>query len=305
MKLYTFALINVTDRSPRLVAANSGFPSLPTIKHDLQHLRRFVEWLVGRGCHRFDQLDDDDLDGYARLVLSREDTSARVKRSLLCAVMRLHAYREYLPERCQLQVVRSLWGAATAGQIVGVSKASRSENATPRITPDVMGALLSAALVTIDVIGPDILGVALTLSTMRRIAHESIRGHQPSRWGKPDLAGAAARFETVLPALRAAGIPIPGIGGSDPGIDVEGLAVGSLMDTTTLKGMSSLICDIAQQRIPTTVDLLRVVNFSEIDGRRWRDEPVEAVSCSSWSITSSQRVWCSPPICRASGQGKH
>lgn len=276
IKLYTFALINVTDRSPRLVAANNRFPSLPTIKHDLAHLQRFAEWLIGRGYHRFDQLDDDDLDGYARLVLAREDTSVIVKRSLLCAVMRLHAYREYLPEHCRLSLVRSLWGAATAGQIVGVQKALRSENATPRITPDVMGALLSAALVTIDVIGPDILGTALTLSTMRRIAHESLGEQQSSRWGKPDLAGATARFETLLPTLRTADIPLPGIGGSEPGIDIEGLAVGSLMDTSTLKGMASLISDIAEQRNPTTADLLRVTEFSDVNGHRWRDEPVGA-----------------------------
>ena len=51
MKLYTFALINVTNRSPRLVAANSGFPSLPTIKHDLQTGERTVfDHGVGRSA---------------------------------------------------------------------------------------------------------------------------------------------------------------------------------------------------------------------------------------------------------------
>src|SRR6266498_222225 len=158
-KTYVFALLNVVDHAPRFPYATTDIPSIKTIWADLGYLRVFLTWLIEHDITSFADVTVNDLDHYHRHIVDRTADSATWKRKALLAVQRLRLYRHHLPDFCRLPD-EPLWGGATAAALAGATDPQRMGNRTPRIHPDVMRPLLSAALMMIDTVAADVLPAA-------------------------------------------------------------------------------------------------------------------------------------------------
>ncbi len=170
-KLYVFALFNVVQDVPRLANAGSHAPSIKTVREEVQHLHVFATWLSDRGTTRFAEVTMDDLEDYLRHVTDMPAASTHWKRKTLLAVQRLHAYRDVLPDYCRLPAARP-WGGASAAELAEHPTPKLGENRTPRIHPDAMYPLLSAALLVTSTIAADLLPTARRLIAMRHLAHQ-------------------------------------------------------------------------------------------------------------------------------------
>lgn len=278
-KLYVFALVNIVEHPPRLPNARSEIPGIKTIWSDLVYLRVFLTWLVDRGIIRLADTTEADLDDYCRHILDKPAASAAWKRKALVAVQRLHAYRHFLPEHCRLPAPRP-WGGANAAELADHPGPQLGENRTPRIHPDVMGPLLSAALLVVDTIAADLIPVARRLIALRQMAHQvapdarrrTQRENQVSRWGTTEQ-----QLECFLPALQAHGHPLPGRReGRRTVLDLEGLAVAGWMEHDLLQ-RAPFHTRLDGSTLPIKKDLLRVTHFTPVEGKPWRDQPVSAV----------------------------
>jgi hypothetical protein len=138
----------VVEHAPRLPNARTEVPGIKTIWADLGYLRMFLTWLTEHRIGSFAEVTPADLDQYLRDVTDQPASSTSRKRKALPAVQRLHAYA---------RSCRSLPTAAAAA--LGRSQRRRpcqspgprrAENRTPRIHPDVMQPLLSAALLVTE-----------------------------------------------------------------------------------------------------------------------------------------------------------
>jgi integrase len=277
-KLYTFALINITEDPPRLRNARSTVPGIKTIVADLGYLHIFAAWLTRQGITVFNHVTPRDLDAYQRHITDTTATS-HWKRKALLAVQRLHAYREHLPARCQLPATAP-WGGASAAELAETPAPRLGENRTPRIHPDVMQPLLSAALLTIDTIAPDLLPTLQRLITMRHLAH---RVAPPAR--RKRTTGAARRealhqhLIIYLAALARNGHTLPGRTHHGATVlDVDALTIAGWLDATYLRRVPILRDTLHECDLPITPDLLRVTQFRTINGEAgtpWRTAPVE------------------------------
>lgn len=204
--------------------------------------------------------------------------SAGSKRSALQAIKRLHLYREVLPAHCRLPA-GALWGGASARGLANYESSWGKPNTTPRIHPDVMEPLLSAALVVTNSVAADLLPAARNLLAMRHLAHQIA----------PDIRRAPARtvsvFETakqqldcVLAALDRNDASLPGVRtGETTSVDLMGLAVGGWLNHGELKRMKETSVMLTEYGLPIEVDMLRVNTFSAIGTRPWREDPVDAM----------------------------
>lgn len=276
-KLYLFALLNIVDDAPRLDSARSDYPHIKTILGELVPLRRFTMWLVERGVTSFGQVSAEHLDDYLRHVTETSGVSAGSKRSALQAIKRLHVYREALPPHCRLPA-GPLWGGASARGLANYESSWGKPNTTPRIHPDVMEPLLSAALMVTHTVADDLLPTARNLLAMRHLAHQIA----------PDIRRAPTRtvsvFETtktqlecLLAALGHNDASLPGIRtDGTTSVDLMGLAVGGWLHHTELERMKETSVLIAKYGLPINVDMLRVTTFSAVGTHYWREDPVGA-----------------------------
>lgn len=279
-KLYVFALVNIVDHAPRLPNARSSVPGVKTIWSDLVYLRAFLTWLVDRGITTFADATTSDLDDYLTHVLDTPDTAAAWKRKALVAVQRLHAYRTFLPHHCQLPGSRP-WGGATAAELASHSGPRLGENRTPRIHPDVMGPLLSAALLVTSTIAADLLPKARQLTMLRQLAYEvapdtrlqTLRDCTASRWATTEQ-----QLTQFLAAMEHHGHPLPGLRqGRTTVLDLEGLATAGWMDYQVLRRRPPFLTRLARSGLPLHRDLLRTVHFTPVNGNPWRDQVVGTV----------------------------
>jgi integrase len=275
-KLYVFALLNVIEHAPRLPYARTEVPSVKTIWADLGHLRAFLDWLADHGIDNVGDVTMTDLDHYLRHVTDQPATSTTRKRKALLAVQRLHAYRRVLPAHCRLPAAPP-WGGASAAELADDPDPRRAENRTPRIHPDAMHPLLSAALLATDTIAADLLPLASRLVTLRAHALrlEADTGEHPrkpiSRWH-----GAQNQLARVLAALAERGQPLPGVhDGQATIIDITGLSVAGHIDRELL-GKQPCHDILARCDLPISKDLLRATRFTAVQSQPWRDHPVEA-----------------------------
>ncbi|MGW4591707.1 hypothetical protein ACWEKJ_30690 [Amycolatopsis thermoflava] len=276
-KLYIFALLNVIEHPPRLAYAHTVVPSVKTIWADLGYLRRFLSWLTERGVTAFADVSTADLDHYLRHVTDDATTSTTIKRKALLAVQRLHAYRSFLPPPCRLPAA-PLWGGASAAELAEHPDPRQAENRTPRIHPDVMQPLLSAALLVVDTIAADLLPAARRLIQLRaralqldpdNIARQ--RNNTGSRW-----YCAHDQLALVLKSLADTGHPLPGLRqGRNVTVDLAGLAVAGHVDGELLrKGCFAQLID--GSGLPIVPDLLRTNRFTATGSRPWRHQPADA-----------------------------
>jgi hypothetical protein len=276
-KLYLFALLNIVDDAPRLDSARSLYPHIKTILAELVPLRRFTTWLAESGVTSFGQVSAEHLDDYLRHVTETSSGSAQSKRSALQAIKRLHLYRDALPEHCRLPA-GPLWGGASARGLANYESSWGKPNTTPRIHPDVMEPLLSAALVVTHTVAADLLPAARNLLAMRHLAHHIA----------PDIRRAPTRtvsvFETtktqlecLLAAIGRNDASLPGIRTCDTtSVDLMGLAVGGWLNHGELKRMKETPALVAKYGLPIEVDMLRANTFSAINTHSWREHPVGA-----------------------------
>jgi integrase len=276
-KLYVYALLNIVEHAPRLAYARTEFPSVKTIWADLGYLRLLLTWLAERGIARFADVTTIDLDQYLRHVTDDPASSTVRKRKALLAVQRLHAYRQFLPPPHRLPAP-SPWGGASAAELADDPDPRLAENRTPRIHPDVMRPLLSAALLVVDTIAADLLPAARRLVNLRaralRLDPDNIarqRHKTGSRW-----YCARDQLTLFLHALAEAGHPLPGLRhGGSVGIDLTGLAVAGHIDGELLR-KGHFRQQLDGSGLPVKPDLLRATEFTSIDSRAWRHQPVEA-----------------------------
>jgi hypothetical protein len=277
-KLYVFALVNVTDGAPRLARARSEIPAVKTILRDLPFLQVFLTWLVGRGISSFVEITTADLDDYYLHIADQPAASLNWKRRALNAVQRLHAYRDFLPDHSRLPAPR-LWGGASAWQLVEDRGPKHGENRTPRIHPDVMQPLLSAALLVTDTIAADLLPAADRLIAMRRLAdrvapdlRRQTRGPGTSRW-----KATIQQLERLLAALAEHGQALPGVRtGRTTAIDTIGLAVGGWLDHELITRTRAARAMLANCNLPIATNLLRVSRFTRVGPGPWRDRIIDA-----------------------------
>ena len=276
-KVYVFALVNVVEEVPRLANSGGHAPSIKTLQEDLQHLRAFANWLSDSGITRFDEVTTNNLGDYLHHVTDKPAASTHWKRKSLLAVQRLHAYRDVLPDYCRLPAA-PLWGAASAAELAEHPTARLGENRTPRIHPDVMHPLLSAALLVTDTIAADLLPTAQRLVAMRHLAHQIA---PPAR--REPLKGTARRnavkqhLERLLPALAEAGHALPGLRqAGETVLDIDGLAVGGWLDSTYLTRWPAMRDAIDACDLPIKVNLLRTTRFTPVNDQLWRTRPVAA-----------------------------
>jgi integrase len=275
-KLYVFALVNVVDDAPRLAFARSDVPAIKTIWSDLPFLRVFLAWLQARGLTSLDQVCSTDLDAYLWHTTDAVGRSTSWKRRALVAVQRLHAYRDSLPDFCRLPAPRP-WAGASAAELSTDPGPQLGENRTPRIHPDVMEPLLSAALLTITTIAEDLLPVAHRLLTMRALAHDVAPDLRRGRVRGRDRTNAFRRqLDRLLPALREHGHPLPATSSHGKQvIDVVGLSIGGWLDRGPL-AQRSVRNRLLTEGPPLRRDHLRVTGFSTVNGQTWREGPVDA-----------------------------
>ncbi|MCX2714357.1 integrase [Mycolicibacterium sp. J2] len=276
-KLYLFALLNIVDDAPRLDSARSTYPHIKTILGELVPLRRYTTWLTDAGVTSFGQVSTEHLDDYLRHVTETNGDSAGTKRCALQAIMRLHLYRETLPAQCRLPA-GPLWGGASARGLAHYESSWGKPNTTPRIHPDVMEPLLSAAIAVTQTVAVDLLPAARNLLAMRHLAHQiapAIR-RAPTRTVSV-FETTKAQLECLLAALDRNDASLPGIRtGGVTSVDLMGLAVGGWMHHTELKRMNETPVMLATSGLPIDVDMLRANTFSTIGTHSWRDEPVDA-----------------------------
>ncbi|MBS1695639.1 MAG: integrase [Actinobacteria bacterium] len=276
-KLYLFALLNVVDDAPRLDSARSLYPHIKTILGELVPLRRFTSWLVERGVTSFDQVSAEHLDDYLRHVTEASGVSAGSKRAALQAIKRLQLYRDALPAQCRLPA-GPLWGGASARGLAHYESSWGKPNTTPRIHPDVMEPLLSAALMVTDTVAADLLPAARNLLAMRHLAHQiapDIR-RAPTRMVSV-FDATKAQLECLLAALGRNDASLPGIRtGDTTSVDLMGLAVGGWLNHTELKRMKETPVLLAKHELPIDVDMLRINTFGVIGTHCWREDPVGA-----------------------------
>ncbi|MDN4519648.1 integrase [Mycolicibacterium austroafricanum] len=276
-KLYLFALLNIVDDAPRLDSSRSLYPHVKTILGELVPLRRFTTWLVERGVTSFGRVGAEHLDDYLRHVTEASGVSAGSKRSALQAIKRLHVYRDALPAHCRLPE-GPLWGGASARGLAHYESSWGKPNTTPRIHPDVMEPLLSAALAVTHTVAADLLPAARNLLAMRYLAHQiapDIR-RAPTRTVSV-FETTKAQLECLLAALGRNDASLPGNRtGDTTSVDLMGLAVGGWLHHTELKRMKETSVLIAKYRLPVDVDMLRTNIFSAIGTHCWRKDPVGA-----------------------------
>jgi hypothetical protein len=275
-KLCVFALVNVVDDAPRLASARSDVPAIKTIWSDLPFLRVFLAWLQERGITSLDQVSSTDLDGYLWHTTDAVGRSPSWKRRALVAVQRLHAYRDFLPEFCRLAPTRP-WGGASAAELSTDPGPRLSENRTPRIRPEIMEPLLSAALLTITTIGKDLLPVARRLLTMRALAQNVAPDVRRGRVGKHDRRDIFYRqLDRLLPALREHGHPLPSMSSRGAQVlDLVGLGIGGWLERIPL-AQRTVGERLLTEGPPLRLNHLRVTGFSTVNDRTWREDPVDA-----------------------------
>jgi len=279
-KFYVFALLNVIDDAPRLSFAHSNFPGVKTIWTDLGYLRRFLRWLTDHHIDRFVDVTPAHLDAYLTDVTTDPASSTSRKTKTLRAILRLHGYRDHLPPQCRLPE-QLPWGGASAADLADHSDPRRAENRTARIHPDFMQPLLSAALFTVHDIAADLLPAIRQLVAMRSVAvHLQPRPADNtvklSRW-----FAASDQLTRFLAALERAGLPLPGMWtASGTAVDVTGLAFAGRIDADMLR-QAHCTQILADSRMPIIKDLLRPSRFSQIGGRPWRTEPMDAIELIS------------------------
>jgi integrase len=262
---------------PRLANAGSHAPSVKTLSEDVRHLHLFATWLFARGTTSFAEVTTADLEDYLRHVSDKPAASTHWKRKTLLAVQRLHAYRDVLPDCCRLPAA-PLWGAASAAELAEHPTATLGENRTPRIHPDVMHPLLSAALLVTSTIAADLLPTARRLIAMRHLAHQVAH---PAR--REPLKGTARRnaikhhLDRLLPALAEAGHALPGLRqAGQTVVDIDGLVIGGWLDRTYLTRWPALRDAVIACDLPIKVNLLRATRFRTVDGQPWRSRPITA-----------------------------
>lgn len=219
-KLYLFALLNIVDDAPRLDSSRSLYPHIKTILGELVPLRRFTNWLVDMGVTSFGQVSAEHLDEYLRRVTETSGVSAESKRSALQAIKRLHVYRDALPTHCRLPS-GLLWGGASARGLAHYESSWGKPNTTPRIHPDVMEPLLSAALVVTRTVAADLLPAARNLLAMRYLAHQiapDIR-RVPTRTVSV-FDTTKAHLDCLLAAVGRNGASLPGIRTGDTTVSI-------------------------------------------------------------------------------------
>lgn len=272
-KLYVFALLNVVEHAPRLPYAATEIPSIKTIWADLGYLKVFLTWLTDHGITRFADVTSNDLDRYHQHITDRAADSATWRRKAFIAVQRLQLYRDCLPDYCRLPG-EPLWGNASAAELAGAANPQRMGNRTPRIHPDVMRPLLSAALLVIDTVASDVIPTAQKLITMRTLAL-GLASPEVLR-PRPSWQARREHFDKVLAALTAAGHPLPGKRQHDHvRIDLHALALGGIVHRQVLQGEFAAAA-LHASGLPIQDNFLRVTRFSAVGQQPWREQPIEA-----------------------------
>lgn len=173
-------------------------PSVATLSYWFGDLLVFATWLDERTVGSLRDVTTADLDAYRSHVLGLGRSPAR-ETDLLAAVRTLWIYREHLPAACQLGVCP--WGGLAAKDLVRLPPAGR-ENATPRIAPATMDALLAWALRMVETLGPDIRHAWHEFHDLDKGTHPSQQIYQGL--GIPD------RLHLFLHHAHRRGTPLPG-----------------------------------------------------------------------------------------------
>ncbi|WP_256804898.1 integrase [Frankia sp. ACN10a] len=240
-------------------------PSVATLSYWFVDVLVFATWLEEHAIGGLSEVTAADLDAYRSHVLGLGRSPAR-QADLLAAVRTLRLYRDRLPAACQLEVCP--WDGLAAKDLVRLPPAGR-ENATPRIAPATMDALLGWALRMVETLGPDI-------RDAWRELHDLDAGTHPSQQVYDGL-GIPDRLDLFLHHARRRGTPLPGRHDPARGTVVNGAHVLRLVGVPPdkragLPARQRALLENAGLPITTDTTVGRITEH--LDGIPWRPNPI-------------------------------
>jgi len=240
-------------------------PSVATLSYWFVDLLVFATWLDERAVGSLNDVTTADLDAYRSHVLGLGRSPAR-QTDLLAAVRTLWIYRNRLPTACQLGVCP--WDGLAAKDLVRLPPAGR-DNATPRIAPTTMDALLAWALRMVEALGPDIRDAWHEF-------HDLDAGTHPSQQIYDGL-GIPDRLHLFLHHARRRGTPLPGRHDPTRGTVVNGAHILRLVGVPPdkragLPPRQRTLLENAGIPIATETTVGRIT--ARIDGIPWRPGPI-------------------------------
>ncbi|MCM3883109.1 integrase [Frankia sp. R82] len=240
-------------------------PSVATLSYWFVDVLVFATWLDEHAIGGLSEVTAADLDAYRSHILGLGRSPAR-QADLLAAVRTLWLYRDRLPAACQLEVCP--WDGLAAKDLVRLPPAGR-ENATPRIAPATMDALLAWALRMVEMLGPDIRDAWHEF-------HDLDAGTHPSQQIYDGL-GIPDRLDLFLHHARRRGSPLPGRHDPARGTAVNGAHVLRLVGVPPDKraGLPPRQRALLENAgLPIAADTTVGGITARIDGVPWRPGPI-------------------------------
>lgn len=156
-KIYFWTLINDEEAPPRRRWTTQYVRRLAigSMPQEFYLINPFFRWLDDRPDKPLDALTAEDFDDYLATLLA-EPLTMRHRAARLHAVQRLWGYRERLPLMCRLPVTLP-WDGEFPSNLLGSIPRRSPENATARISAEVMQPLLGWSVRFIEDFSPDIL----------------------------------------------------------------------------------------------------------------------------------------------------
>ncbi len=240
-------------------------PSVATLSYWFVDLLVFAIWLDEHAVGSLRDVTTADLDAYRSHVLGLGRSPAR-ETDLLAAVRTLWLYRNRLPAESGLRVCP--WDGLAAKDLVRLPPAGR-ENATPRIAPATMDALLAWALRMVETLGPDIRDAWHEF-------HDLDEGTHPSQQIYDGL-GIPDRLHLFLHHASRRGAPLPGRHDPARGTVVNGSHILRLVGVPPdkragLPPRQRALLENAGLPIAADTTVGRIT--ARIDGIPWRPGPI-------------------------------
>ncbi|MFD5441838.1 hypothetical protein [Streptomyces tendae] len=264
-KMFTFAALDspYPPELSRITALDQV--SVATVYLWFKRLRVFATWLEQRGVDRLLDVTDKHLDLYLDHVRAMQ-VSTNTRRQLLGAVRAIWAYAPQLPSQHRMPV-GAPWKGRSPGDLAEDIKTGRG-NRTPRIAAETMTALLDWALRIVEDIGPDV------RDAWREFRQLSTGTHRSQRQCKGLTQ--TERMSLFLQATREKGGALPGDPQHPGAIGFTNLACLLALppSSETLSGDARSLAEAAG--LPVVADLPVGRITGQVDGRPWRERPLEA-----------------------------
>lgn len=263
LKQFAFAMLDKPVPTSLLGASAGDLAAVSTVSIRTRDLVVFVDWLAGRGQHRFDDITAEDLEAFLAHVRELPRSLAR-QAALLQAVRTLWGFAPLMPPHARMDPGGPPWNGELPNRIIGAVVSNRT-NRTPRIAPTTMEPLLAWALRMVEDIGPDIQRAWAAFGRFRS-------GSQPFRVGL-DGMDTDQRITAFLDEAKRDGLSLPGW--MDAGeLKINWQAFGRLLGLRKAIRSPQRRVRVQQAGLPISEDVGLATIVGQINGRPWREQPI-------------------------------